>query len=169
MSRKRVLRSVSRSERSSRFARVRSTDVFPFSTSNASSTPHDFASLGASSEDGLSEASVVTPRKRRRTEPSTDDVRHLPSETLSLDRPPVTHSTNPPLRRPRGSPVIALEQEEAAQSIPKKAMPHSATSTSQLLSEACAHLIRVDPRLQPLIEKHHCGLFSPEGLAEVIK
>ncbi|KAI4116118.1 MAG: hypothetical protein LQ345_003411 [Seirophora villosa] len=147
MLRKRVLRSVS-------------------STSNVSSTPHDFASLSASSEEGLPEASAVTPRKRRRTEPRTDDVT---SATLSLDRPTVTHSTNPPLKRLQNFPVVALEQEAAAQSTSKKPISHSATSTSQLLSEACAHLIRVDPRLQPLIEKHHCSLFSPEGLAEVIK
>ncbi|KAI4086126.1 MAG: hypothetical protein LQ348_005051 [Seirophora lacunosa] len=169
MLRKRVLRSVSRSERSSRFAGVRSADVFPISTSNVSSTPHDFTSLSASSEEGLPEASAFTPRKRRRTETRTDDVRHLPSATFSLDRPTVTHSTNPPLKRIRNSPVVALEQEAAAQSTPKEAISHPATSTSQLLSEACAHLIRVDPRLQPLIEKHHCSLFSPEGLAEVIK
>jgi DNA-3-methyladenine glycosylase II len=37
-----------------------------------------------------------------------------------------------------------------------------------LLEEACAHLIKVDERLRPIIEKHHCRVFSPEGLAEKI-
>lgn len=33
------------------------------------------------------------------------------------------------------------------------------------MQEACHHLIQVDPRLRPLIEKHPCQIFSPEGLA----
>ncbi len=40
--------------------------------------------------------------------------------------------------------------------------------TGHILDEACAHLIKADPRLQPLIEKHYCRIFSPEGLAEEI-
>ncbi|AEO57072.1 hypothetical protein MYCTH_2302825 [Thermothelomyces thermophilus ATCC 42464] len=42
------------------------------------------------------------------------------------------------------------------------------TTTANLLEEACAHLIKVDPRMKPLIEKHYCRIFSPEGLAEQI-
>ncbi|KAL2196083.1 DNA glycosylase [Corynascus similis CBS 632.67] len=42
------------------------------------------------------------------------------------------------------------------------------TTTTTLLEEACAHLIKVDPRMKPLIDKHHCRIFSPEGLAEQI-
>ncbi|KAK4670576.1 3-methyladenine DNA glycosylase [Podospora pseudopauciseta] len=44
----------------------------------------------------------------------------------------------------------------------------STTTTTNLLEEACAHLIKVDPRMKPLIEKHHCHIFSPEGLSEKI-
>ena len=42
------------------------------------------------------------------------------------------------------------------------------TTTETLLEEACAHLIKIDPKLRPVIEKHHCKLFSPEGLQEEI-
>ncbi|KAG5985348.1 hypothetical protein E4U55_004572 [Claviceps digitariae] len=41
-------------------------------------------------------------------------------------------------------------------------------TTENLLDTACAHLISVDGRMRPLVEKHHCRMFSPEGLAEKI-
>ena len=42
------------------------------------------------------------------------------------------------------------------------------TTTAHLLEEACAHLLKVDPKLKTVIEKNHCRIFSPEGLAEEI-
>jgi DNA-3-methyladenine glycosylase II len=42
------------------------------------------------------------------------------------------------------------------------------TTTATILEEACAHLIKADPRMKPLIDKHHCRVFSPEGLAEQV-
>lgn len=41
-------------------------------------------------------------------------------------------------------------------------------TTGSLLETACNHLLTVDPKLKPLIEKHHCRVFSPLGLAEEI-
>ena len=40
--------------------------------------------------------------------------------------------------------------------------------TGALLETACTHLLTVDPSLKSLIEKHHCRVFSPEGLSEEI-
>lgn len=37
-----------------------------------------------------------------------------------------------------------------------------------LLKDAEAFLISVDPNLRGLIEKHHCKMFSPEGLREPV-
>lgn len=37
------------------------------------------------------------------------------------------------------------------------------------MEKACAHLSAVDPRLKAVIGKHHCNLFSPEGLSEVVE
>ena len=34
------------------------------------------------------------------------------------------------------------------------------------MSRATKHLISVDPRFKALLDKHHCHLFSPEGLSE---
>jgi DNA-3-methyladenine glycosylase II len=41
-------------------------------------------------------------------------------------------------------------------------------TTGSLLETACNHLLSVDPTLKPLIEKHHCRVFSPQGLHEEI-
>jgi hypothetical protein len=37
------------------------------------------------------------------------------------------------------------------------------------LDDACAFLCKVDPKLRPLVEKHRCRIFSPEGLREVVE
>jgi DNA-3-methyladenine glycosylase II len=44
----------------------------------------------------------------------------------------------------------------------------TATTIGSLLETACNNLLTVDPKLKPLIEKHHCRVFSPLGLAEEI-
>ena len=51
----------------------------------------------------------------------------------------------------------------------EEASPSKPTATTgSLLETACKHLVHVDPKLRPLIEKHHCRVFSPLGLAEEI-
>ncbi|KAM0809126.1 putative DNA glycosylase [Seiridium cardinale] len=42
------------------------------------------------------------------------------------------------------------------------------TTTANILQVACDHLIKVDARMKPLIDKNFCRVFSPEGLAEKI-
>lgn len=42
------------------------------------------------------------------------------------------------------------------------------TTSATILEEAYAHLISVDPRMKPLIEKRPCRVFSPERLAEKV-
>jgi len=42
------------------------------------------------------------------------------------------------------------------------------TTTENILEEACRHLIQADARMKPLIDTHHCKMFSPEGLAEKV-
>lgn len=43
------------------------------------------------------------------------------------------------------------------------------TSTiDTLLKDAEDFLCKVDPKLRRLVEKHHCKVFSPEGLREVV-
>lgn len=72
--------------------------------------------------------------------------------------------TNAPLFSPQTSRLIAPTPSSPAASPSKPTTTTSAT----LLSEACAHLIAVDPRMAPLIAAHPCHIFSPAGLAEPV-
>ncbi|CAH0053034.1 unnamed protein product [Clonostachys solani] len=73
--------------------------------------------------------------------------------------------SNATLLSPETSRIIASRDIELVS--PSKASSVR-TTTANLLEEACAHLIKVDERMRPLVEKHHCRVFSPEGLAEKI-
>ncbi|KAL7926223.1 DNA glycosylase [Trichoderma austrokoningii] len=78
--------------------------------------------------------------------------------------------SNATLLSPQTSRIVASRNAEPespskAASIGGKA---AATTTATLLREACDHLISVDERMKPLIEKHYCHVFSPEGLAEKV-
>ncbi|KAF4873452.1 DNA-3-methyladenine glycosylase [Colletotrichum siamense] len=79
-------------------------------------------------------------------------------------------TTNAPVISPETSRVLASDPIEAPS--PTKAANAPATgkrtTTANILEEACRHLIEVDPRMKPLIEKNYCRVFSPEGLAEKI-
>ncbi|KAK1778903.1 DNA-3-methyladenine glycosylase [Copromyces sp. CBS 386.78] len=78
--------------------------------------------------------------------------------------------TNAPLLSPQTSRVVSsspIKEEEGPLS-PSKAKVPNTTTTENILEKACAHLIAVDPRMKPLIDKHPCRIFSPEGLAEQI-
>lgn len=37
-----------------------------------------------------------------------------------------------------------------------------------MVKEGILHLLKIEPKLAPLIEKHECTLFSEEGLAEIV-
>lgn len=108
----------------------------------------------------------------------------------SKPRPAEPHATNAPLSTPGGSRVVAYQsspvqgsQEEvpSSQQSPAKkrkakevvppdvgAIPAASTDIDHLLEEAEAFLISVDPKFKVLVEKHHCKVFNPEGLREVV-
>ncbi len=100
------------------------------------------------------------------------DGSHVPSRLHnneappSFDRPAEPHRTNAPLITPKGSRLVTYNQETADASPSKTGIPRPTTTTSHILDEACAHLIKMEPMLQPLIERHYCRVFCPEGLAE---
>nr|XP_036589701.1 DNA-3-methyladenine [Colletotrichum truncatum]KAF6801706.1 DNA-3-methyladenine [Colletotrichum truncatum] len=85
-------------------------------------------------------------------------------------------ATNAPVISPETSRILASDPVEG--SSPSKVTNNDVasgilgartqTTTANILEEACRHLIQVDPRMKPLIEKNHCRVFSPEGLAEKI-
>ena len=86
-------------------------------------------------------------------------------DIASANRIADPQTTNAPLISPGTSRVLANKAVNAAS--PTKP-PQSKTTTANLLVQACAHLIKIEPRLKTLIDKHHCAIFSPEGLAEQI-
>ncbi|KAF2490717.1 DNA glycosylase [Lophium mytilinum] len=98
----------------------------------------------------------------------------------------VSAYTSSPVKPPTFDPVPKEVPEETAEAEPapkkpkraKKAViatgpplgvPPPTTTTETLLQDACAHLLRVDPKLAPVIEQHHCTPFSPTGLMEVVE
>ncbi|KAF2461583.1 DNA glycosylase, partial [Lineolata rhizophorae] len=94
-------------------------------------------------------------------------------------RPAEPHATNATLQTPGGTRVVAYSASDlsttggvdgaaSGHSGHKEHLPKPTTTTETLLQEAIAHLTSVDPRLQSLIEKHPCHLFSPKGLQDQV-
>lgn len=118
-------------------------------------------------------ARLQTPEPQQKTpRKMSQDGLQVPSHAtkdeaaLSFDRPAEPHRTNAPLRTPRGSRLVTYSKVAVDASPSKTGNPRPTTTTSHILDEACAHLVKMEPMLQPLIEKHYCRVFCPEGLAE---
>lgn len=140
--------------------------------------------LKADIEKGPSESTNNQPAKRAKratrrkpidsaivTEVAANIETHLPLP--SHNRLAHPHMTNAPLQSPDGSGLIATSKEvvtEVSENPIQKQMipPRPFSTTEGLLKQACDHLINVDARLKPLIEKYPCPLFSAQGLAEEI-
>ncbi|ERF74910.1 hypothetical protein EPUS_08962 [Endocarpon pusillum Z07020] len=86
-------------------------------------------------------------------------------------RPADPHISNATLVTPGGTQATAYSSyvpESSPSKLGLKGPSHPTSTASNLLSQACAHLISVEPKLAPLIRKHTCHIFSPSGLAEKI-
>lgn len=90
----------------------------------------------------------------------------IDTEKLFPNRPAEPHGTNATLKTPGGSRLVPHSKEVVDSSPIKSGLSKPTTTTQHLLEQACAHLVSVDARMKPLIERHHCRVFSPEGLAE---
>lgn len=79
-------------------------------------------------------------------------------------------ATNATLVSPETSRLVASRRvgSESPSKVAAKTKTTTTTTTTTLLQEACDHLIKVDERLRPLIEKNPCHIFSPQGLAEEV-
>lgn len=84
------------------------------------------------------------------------------------DRPVEPHVTNATLVTPGGTQSVAYTDTLPDSTPSKTGLPRPTATTNTLLDKACDHLIKVDPRMKPLVEKHHCHVFSAKGLAEEI-
>lgn len=86
-------------------------------------------------------------------------------KSAAVNRLADPNRTNAPLFSPETSRIIA---PKLAAAVSPSKLPGVRTTAANLLEEACAHLIKVDARMKPLVEAHHCRIFSPEGLAEEV-
>ncbi|RAR11625.1 DNA glycosylase [Stemphylium lycopersici] len=109
-----------------------------------------------------------------------------PLDDLSQFQPRAAepHATNATLATPNGSHTVQAygsspartedpspaRKRKAKELVPPDvgAIPSASTDIDRLLKDAEAHLVGVDPTLKALVEKHHCKIFSPEGLSEVV-
>ncbi|KAE9377853.1 HhH-GPD superfamily base excision DNA repair protein [Stipitochalara longipes BDJ] len=82
-----------------------------------------------------------------------------------MNRLAIPNGTNAPLVTPETHRLIA---NKAVDQVSPSKKGNIKSTTGTLLEEALAHLVKVEPKLQPVIEQHHCHVFSPEGLAEEI-
>ncbi len=129
-------------------------------------------------KDGFTVSS--SPKKKKTTKavlpstPTPDSVKMmgLPYSSGDIDgsMPPTSriadpHMTNAPLVSPETSRVFA---NKSIDSVSPSKKSQSTTTTSNILEKACDHLIKTEPRLEAVIKKHPCSIFSPEGLAEEI-
>ncbi len=82
---------------------------------------------------------------------------------LSPETSRVVTSTRASRKPRRPSPSASPVQQQ-----PPQAPDPEVAATANLLEEGNEFLISVDPRMRPLVENHHCRIFSPEGLAEQV-
>ena len=85
-----------------------------------------------------------------------------------LDRPVEPHVSNATLVTPGGTQNVAYSTGLPLTTSSKLGLPQPSATTGTLLEKACAHLISVDSRFRPIIERYPCSIFSPTGLAEEI-
>lgn len=129
------------------------------------------------------DAAPETPKKRSRKAvlkkppqtptPAAISLMSVPYSSGDVDDatppPPVDRVANP---LTTNAPLVSPETKRLVHNAaiedlsPTKASKNKTTKT--ILEDAVAHLLSVDPRLKPVIEKHHCRVFSEEGLAEEI-
>ncbi|KAL8711279.1 MAG: hypothetical protein Q9220_004176 [cf. Caloplaca sp. 1 TL-2023] len=125
-------------------------------------------SLELSREDSIEQPTPILVTAGQVNFEGSSPPKQQDSRSTSLDRPAQPHRTNAPVKTPRGSRLVVYTREIEDSSPSKTGLPRPSAYTSRLLDQACAHLVEVDPKMQPLIEKHHCRLFSAEGLAEAV-
>ncbi|CAK7219143.1 3-methyladenine DNA glycosylase [Sporothrix bragantina] len=115
---------------------------------------------------------MVPSTPSRTPKPLTDDEQPAPPVTPKTRRP--RHPTVNRLANPdiTNAPLISPETSRVVSALPLDGLDTPAaklkTTTKTILDEACAHLIKVDPRIKPIIDANYCKVFSPESLAEKV-
>ena len=133
-------------------------------TPSRSSRKHSLSRNAQSPEKRIRRQSPVHLPSGQTAATATDSS-HTSSAAHTKDRPADPHRTNAPLVTPKGSRLVN-SHGAAGQSPSRNGRVLQNTTTAHILEDACAHMISVEPRLKPLIEKHPCQVFSPDALAE---
>lgn len=139
----------------------------PSSPSQAIMEQHQFTTPTKRRTRQIQAAPPLTPTPSAATAIGQPAGRKLPNPRVVRLADP--RATNAALLSPETSRVVASKnaEPEPEPESPSRA-PTTMITTENLLDTACAHLIRVDERMRPLVEKNHCKMFSSEGLAERI-
>jgi len=82
-----------------------------------------------------------------------------------IDRLAVPGGTNAQLVSPETRRLVSTKPLDQVSPSKKTS---GTTSTKNILDAALEHLIKTEPKLKPVIEKHPCNVFSEKGLAEVV-
>ena len=155
----------------------------------ANGTPSKVANVGKKRKSVAQEAQTSngndagpsTPKRKKATQamppitptPSAIGLMTVPyngdidnSMPPPMNRLALPNGTNAPLVTPETHRVIT---NKIVDQVSPSKVSNTKTTTSNILEEAVAHLIKTDPKMKPIIEKHHCKVFSPEGLNEEIE
>ena len=111
---------------------------------------------------------IAESREKTSIKNSEDDAQ-VPSHLLSSKANVLFNRLAEPhgnIITPKGSQLVQFNQEPVGASPSMTRTSRPTNTTRDILDKACAHLVRMEPMLQPLINKHYCRVFCPEGLAE---
>ena len=115
----------------------------------------------------------MVPASPSRTPKTGPDEEHpAPPATPKTPRPrhpAINRLANPDITN---APLVSPETSRIVSALPLDGLDTPAarltTTTKNILDEACAHLIKTDPRIKPIIDANYCRVFSPESLAEKV-
>jgi len=129
----------------------------------ATPTPDVAKLLGQPRINGTTPAVVRSKAVNRLANPRGTNAQLLSPETSRLVAPSSAAHLESPSK-------LSREVPSDTNGIAGRPYPATTTTTTtaNILEEACAHLIKIDARMKPLIDKNYCRVFSPEGLAERI-
>ena len=119
-------------------------------------------------------AANTAPRQVKQLSHTVHPLERLDEIKIPEDRLVDPYQANAPLIQPGTLEVLertpvpdALPNEEGSIESHEKRGEEILT-TENVLEKALEHLKSVEPKLIPIIEKHHCGVFDVNGLKEVI-
>jgi DNA-3-methyladenine glycosylase II len=80
------------------------------------------------------------------------------------------YASSPAKPKPKPTDPSPAKKRKAKEIVPPDvgAIPPASTDIDNLLKDAEDFLIKTDPKLEKVVRGHQCGIFSPEGLREIV-